>query len=203
MIPLTIESPTITHAPDGQQDWLTFSSCSFLTSFLSCVLFGYSLVLSRSFFSFVSITIFSGDGDLREVFWRYSLFIFPDSFQLLVNVSIHNVYFIGIWVTWYACKLPNLSIFRYIVILISVRITLMNFFIHFLFQFQFSENESLFQDLLLFFYQPLFGVHLDCIDLFFVFFHFVWARTRLSLYFLARYLWFFVFNIFVCIVKNV
>ena len=74
------------------------------------------------------------------------------SFQLLLDVSIHSVYFIGIWVTWYACitcsicitcryrirfwsfvlifiRLPNLLILRYIVILISVRTFLMKFFI--------------------------------------------------------------------------
>ena len=43
---------------------------------------------------------------------------------------------------------------------------------YFSFQFQFSENELLFQDLLLCFYLRVFGVHFDCIDLFFVLCHY-------------------------------
>ena len=32
---------------------------------------------------------------------------FPDNFQLLVDVPIHNVYFNGISVNWYSCKLSD------------------------------------------------------------------------------------------------
>ena len=163
-IPLTIESPTIAHVPDGQQDWLSLS-------LIFCyVHYGCSLVLSLSFFSFVSKTIFSCDEDLREVFWIYSVFLFRDSFQLLVHVSIHSVYFIVIWVTWYAYKHLNLPIMRYIVILISWESFLMKLFIVSFFISILVFRKWIFFSrfaIILFFYLRVFGVHLDCIDLLF------------------------------------
>ena len=124
---------------------------------------------------FVCFNIFLWRRFARSVLKILSVFLFPNSVQLLVDVSIQSVYYIGIWVIWYACKCPNLPILRNIVILIFVRIIFdeIFLFIHFLFQFHFSENESLFQDLLLFFYLQVFGAHLESIHLFFVLFHFV------------------------------
>ena len=105
-IPLAIDTPTIAHVPDDQQDWLSLSSCSFLTILL-CVSLGCSLVLSQSFILFVSFNnnIFLWWRVVRSVLKVFFVFLFRDSFQLLVDVSIHSVYIIGIWVTGYPCKL--------------------------------------------------------------------------------------------------
>ena len=172
-----IESPTIAHVPDGQADWLSLSSWLFLTSIL-CVSLGCSLVLSRSFFSFVSVAIFSCDGELRDVFWSYSLFLFPDSFELFVDVSIQCLFH---WrLSHLICVLT--TEFTHLEVHCHSRLCekhfWWNFLFHFSFLFQFSENESLFQDLLLFFYLRVFGVHLDCIDLFSLI-SFCKGRTRL------------------------
>ena len=63
------------------------------------------------------------------------VFLFPDSFQPPVDVSIRCFYYIGIWVIWYACKHPNLPILRYLVILVSARIIFDEIFYYFIFRF--------------------------------------------------------------------
>ena len=98
------------------------------------------------FISFVSVILFVCFNNniflwrrfARSVLKIFFVFLFRDSFQLLVDVSIHSVYFIGIWVTWYACKLPKLPILVHIVILIFVRIIFDGIFYYFILRFNVS-----------------------------------------------------------------
>ena len=99
------------------------------------------MCIIRLFLSFVSVILFVCFNNNIFLWGRFSrsvlkilfVFLFPDCFQLPVDVSIQSVYFTGICVTWYACKLPNLTIsyLKYVVILISVRIIFDAFFYYF------------------------------------------------------------------------
>ena len=97
---------------------------SFFISVIFLVCFNNNIFLWRRFAEIV----------LKMLF----VFLFPDSFQLLVDVSIHSVYKIDIWVIWYVCMHPNLPILRYVVILISGRIIFDEIFYYFIFRFNVS-----------------------------------------------------------------
>ena len=137
---------------DFVDHWISsYCACSWwpttlIFSIINFAICNFVMCIIGQFISFVSVILFVCFNNNILLWRRFArsvmkilfVFLFPDSFQLLVNVSIHSVYKIGIWLIWYVCKHSNLPILRYIVILISVRIIFDEIFYYFIFRFNFS-----------------------------------------------------------------